>query len=71
MNDNDIDQDEIHYKVNIPKFVFTNIERYSVMFEEVCDTYNISREGSRAMRHLINTMLADDTLGTYNFRLSY
>ncbi|KAI9243430.1 hypothetical protein EDC94DRAFT_669558 [Helicostylum pulchrum] len=69
MNDNDIDQDEIHYKVNIPKFVFTNIERYSVMFEEVCDTYNISREGSRALRHLINMMLADETLDSVTTKL--
>ncbi|CAM0142953.1 unnamed protein product [Umbelopsis sp. WA50703] len=57
--------DDIEYKLNIPKFAFTNIEKYSVMFEEVCDTYNISREGSRAMRHLINMMLADESLGKY------
>ncbi|KAI9243536.1 hypothetical protein EDC94DRAFT_700008 [Helicostylum pulchrum] len=73
MNDDelhtDIDQEEIRYKVKIPKFAFTNIERYSVMFEEVCDTYNISREGSRAMRHLINTMLADETLDSISSKL--
>jgi hypothetical protein len=53
----------IEYDINIPKFAFSNIEKYSIMFEEVCDSYNFSREGSRAIRFLINNMLADPELG--------
>ena len=62
-----VEQDEntIEYKVHIPKFPFTLLEKYSIMFQEVCNTYNISREGSRAVRHLINTMLEDKDLGNY------
>lgn len=53
----------IEYNVNIPKTPFTSLETYSLMFEEVCNAYNLPREGSRAMRHLINKMLADTDLG--------
>lgn len=53
----------IEYKVNIPKHPFNTLQKYSILFEEVCDTYNISREGSRAIRFLINNMLADPELG--------
>ena len=57
------DQDTIEYKFAIPEHPFTVMEKYSLMFEEVCDTNNISREGSRTMKHLINEMLADERLG--------
>lgn len=62
--------DDIEYKLNIPKVPFTNIERYSIMFQDVCDSYNISREGSRAMRHLINLIIADKNLGK-NIKLAH
>ncbi|CEP14480.1 hypothetical protein [Parasitella parasitica] len=62
--DNNVDEtnENIEYSFNIPKFPFSNMEKYSIIFEEVCDTYNFSREGSRALRFLIYTMLADPEL---------
>ncbi|CEP16627.1 hypothetical protein [Parasitella parasitica] len=54
--------DNIEYKVNIPEHAFTPIERYSLMFEEACNTFNITREGARAIRHLINEILADKNI---------
>jgi hypothetical protein len=64
LNDN-IEQtnETIEYKVNIPEFPFKAMEKYSIMFEELSDTYNISREASRGIRFLINQMLSDETLG--------
>ena len=56
-------EETIEYKVNIPENPYTTMQKYTIWFEEVCDSSNISREGSRAMRHFINTMLADERLG--------
>jgi hypothetical protein len=75
-NDSDIEDDEsqneviadqpsIEYSVRIPSDPFSAIEKYSILFEEVCDTFNFSREGCRAIRHLINSILADESLGTF------
>jgi hypothetical protein len=64
-------EDTIEYKVNIPQHPFNILEKYSIMFEEVCDTYNISREGSRAIRHLVNLMLSDENLGKDTIQIKH
>jgi hypothetical protein len=53
----------IEYKVNIPEFSLKAIEKYNIMFEELCDTYNIRREASRGIRFLINQLLSGKTRG--------
>jgi hypothetical protein len=57
------DDETIEYKIQIPEYPFTPIETYSLMLEDVCNTFNIPREGARTLRHLINKMLSDKKLG--------
>lgn len=65
-NDNvqqpDATGDFIDYNIHIQDNIFTPIEKYSIMLEEVFHSNNISREARRAIRHVTNLMLGDENL---------
>lgn len=55
--------------------VFTKSELYSMAFQDVVDTYAISREATREIVHIFKSMLQDNLtsnnipLGKYNLLL--
>lgn len=55
----------IDYKIHIQDIVYTPIEKYNIMLEQVFHSRNVSREASHAIRHITNMMLKDN-LGNYN-----
>lgn len=55
----------IDYRIHIQDNVYTPIEKYSIMLEEIFHSKNVGREASRAIRFLTNKML-NANLGNWN-----
>ena len=58
-------EDFIDINIHIQDNVFTPIEKFSVMFQQLFHSQNLSRESRRAIIHIVNEMLASKNLGMY------